>query len=259
MLGGLAIVTLGSSIYLVASREVSRSLEFNPWYSLGVALVLTAIVTGVLYYFYRRATLRDTGALQTVSMAINARSKVMPWDIHQRYDFLLIGAALLAAAVAVGSSLTLNTQAERYEGDLALTFAYPSGWAANADEGGEWLARELTGPGTIKPVLQVSENKSRADSDLQVLAANFTAILDAEKALFVELDSTELEVAGQPAIQVNYSYAAQTASGPVVVRGVETYVTNGDNVIAMRYEAQADVFERGLPAYQRLLNSVQFQ
>jgi RsiW-degrading membrane proteinase PrsW (M82 family) len=258
MIQGLAFVTIINAVYQVVGDLVRTGLTFNPWYSLIFSAVLAITVGAILFLFFRRALRRASGELSTVSMQIHARSQEMPWDIHVRYDLLLISALLLAGIVTIGAGLAANSQRGQYSGiDMQAGFNYPTGWLVTS-ESGRFVAEDITGLGSIKPTLSVIEKKlSGGGSDLSYLAAELLTARAGEVLLFRETgDRLEITVAGNPGLQVSYQFVAETPSGPTVVQAVDTYLLTGSKVLIFRYFASPDQFESSWSDYQRLLNSV---
>lgn len=260
MLAGLAIATVLNGLYAILRDELNGRLTFNPWYALGIAIVLAVGVGAVLFAIFRRAMLRATGELQTVSVQAHARSKEMPWDIHVRYDYLIIGGLCLALVVNWLGALIVTSRTVAYSGEgLPLTFSYPAGWAVQADETTELLIRDLTGEGIFRPEISASGNKVGTSASLDFVVAQSLAAYGASRTLYQETEREEdVTVDDVPAARISYQYAEQSASGPVVVRGVVTYVLVGEWLCAFRYEAESDVFADSLSQYEQLLRSIQF-
>jgi RsiW-degrading membrane proteinase PrsW (M82 family) len=261
MARGLAIVTVVNGVYRVASDELSRSLAFNPWYSLGAAVVLALAVGITLFYFFRRALQRATGELKTVSIQIHARSKDMPWDIHVRYDWLLIGALVVALVVSLGAGAIGRSQTRVYSSaDMPVVFRYPSRWAVQTGGAASVSLIDLLGEGIFKPSISVTTEKLRAETTLDFLVAERLTNHEHQNLLYTQIGRQDgLTVDGNPAIQVEYQYATEASGQPVVVNGIETYVLVGTRLYIFRYEAEPDLFESGLAQYSQLLRSVHFQ
>jgi hypothetical protein len=68
----------------------------------------------------------------------------------------------------------------------------------------------------------------------------------------------EVQIAGKEAIQIEYQYAASTASSPVVVQGIATYVLINTRLYALHYEAETDTFEGDLKRYHQVLRTIRF-
>jgi RsiW-degrading membrane proteinase PrsW (M82 family) len=259
MVAGLALVAVVNAVYFTISTEVSRSLSFNPWYSLIVSVLLAVIVGAVLFYFFRRALLRDTGQLLTVSEAVNARSPIMPWDIHIRYDYVLIAALALALTVGYGVDAVVEGRSRTMAAStIGATFRYPAAWSAAEAESGEWTAANLTRGGLIPPTLTVFDQKTAVDRGLEVTTLNLITALEEERVYFVELDrSTDLTVGGQPATQIVYQYATAAGGSPVIVTATETYLIVDERLLTFRYEADSRTYTEFYPAYEALLSSVE--
>lgn len=259
MIQGLAIVTIIDGLYYVISDELSRRFTFNPWYGLGAAFALAVVSGLVLFAFFRRAQLRSTGVLQTVSVQLHARSKEMPWDIHVRYDYVLIGALALALALGWAAGGIMASRTAAFTGDdLPADFRYPSGWAVERADSSSVTLRDLTGAGVSKPVIIVSRSKTRSSAALDLLVAQEVTAYSNQKSFYTEIERDEAQVAGNTSIEVTYEYAASTASGPVVIRGVATYVLANSRLHILRYEAEKDTFLNGLARYQQVLRSIRF-
>jgi RsiW-degrading membrane proteinase PrsW (M82 family) len=259
MAQGLTVVTVVNGLYQVFGDELSSRLAFNPWYGLGVAVLVALVVGAVLFYFFRRALRRATGDLSTVSIQAHARSLDMPWDIHVRYDFLLIGALALALVVGFGAGLILREQVVAYEGDeLPVEFVYPAGWAVQTEGAGGLTLRDLTSSAAFKTTIGVTGNKTRGDSSLDFLIAQRSAA--DEQSMYTETGrQADITVSGYPALRVEYRYAAETASGPAVVQGLATYVLVEDRLYTFWYEADPRIYDDYLGRYDRLLRSLHFE
>jgi RsiW-degrading membrane proteinase PrsW (M82 family) len=261
MVQGLALVTVLNGLYHVLSDELSGRLIFNPWYSLAVAVALAVIVGAILFYFFRRALLRASGDLTTVSLQAHARSKLIPWDIHGRYDALLVGALLLALMVGWGVGGVLNAQTVPYHGTaLPASFRYPVHWAVQAGGSGDLNIRDLSSSNSFKPIISVTSDKLRSQAELDFLVVERQTRDEQQYLLYTRFaEEPDLDVDGFDGVQVDYRYVAQRSDGPVVVRGVVSYVLVEGRLFEFRYEAAPAEFDKNLTAYQRLLESVQFQ
>ncbi len=258
---GLAVVTVVNGIYQVASEELSRRLVFNPWYSLIVSVALAVIVGVVLFAFFRRALRRASGDLSTISIQAHARSKDMPWDIKVRYDWLLIGALLLALAVGLGAGVIMASRTIPYTGEeMTLDFRYPAGWAVESSDPGNLVLRDLNVQGVFKPIISMTDEKVRAGATLDLLVADWVASRERQDTLYTEIvRQTDLTVGGYPAVRTEYQYATATSAGPAVVMGIETYVLVGTRLYTFRYESEPAAFDTHLARYERLLRSVRFR
>lgn len=260
MAQGLAIVTVVNGLYRVLGDKLSSTLVFTPWYGLGAAVVLAIVVVAVLFAFFRRAMLRASGDLSTVSQQIHARSLEMPWDIHVRYDYLLIAGLVVGLVVGLGSGIILHGQSVTYEGEaLPVTFSYPAGWAVQTEGAGGLTLRDLTSGGAFKTTISVVSNKTRPDAELDLLVAQQVAAYMQYATMYTEIIRHEnITVDGYPAIQVEYKYATETASGPAVVRGIATYVLVESRLYTLRYEADPLNYENALGRYEQLVQSTRF-
>jgi RsiW-degrading membrane proteinase PrsW (M82 family) len=260
MMTGLTIVTVVNGAYQVAQEEFARQLAFNPWYDLAVAAAIAVAVGVVLFAFFRRALRRAIGDLSTVSVQAHARSREMPWDIALRYDWLLVGAAGLALVVGVAAGAVARSTMLTYDtAQVPVTFRYPARWAVESGEG-RFSATDLSTAGVFKPTITVEADKVSPDASLDLLVAQRSVSQEQSFAFYTEVQQRSgVTVGGQPAIQVEYQYAAETSAGPAVVTGVETLVMVGDQLFILRYEAEPGAYAEGLPDYQRLLRSARFE
>jgi RsiW-degrading membrane proteinase PrsW (M82 family) len=261
MLQGLAVVTIANGIYYITSDELARRLTFNPLYGLGAAALLAVVVGAVLFAFFRRAQLRATGALRTVSVQLHARSKKMPWDIHPRYDYLLIGALVLALSIGGITSWVMGSRTAPYSSsELGAEFRYPAGWAIENPNSSSIAFRDLTGPGVFKPAITITRAKARSGGALDLLVAQSTTEYSQQKTLYTEIGRTDdIRVAEADGIQIEYQYATTTAGGrPVIVQGTAIQLLVGARLYTFRYEAEASTFTSSLARYQQLLKTVRF-
>jgi RsiW-degrading membrane proteinase PrsW (M82 family) len=258
---GLGLVTLVNAIYQVASSEFTSRLVFNPWYGLGVAVVLSIVVVLVLFYFFRRALMRAVGDLTTISIQAHARSMKMPWDIKTRYDYVLLGALLLSLVVGLGVGAIADARMVPYQGDaLALTFDYPARWAVEGGQTGGFAARDLSSAGIFNTQISITDEKVRDNSALDLLVADRITQRIVPGGLFSEIDrQPSVEVAGYPAIRSEYQYADQTTAGFAVVHGVDTYVLVESRLYVFTYQAASSDFDLHVGRYDRLLRSVSFK
>jgi RsiW-degrading membrane proteinase PrsW (M82 family) len=261
MAQGLAIVTVVNGLYRVLGDELSNTLVFTPWYGLGAAAVLAIVAVAVLFAFFRRAMLRARGDLSTVSQQIHARSLEMPWDIHVRYDYLLIAGLVVGLVVGLGSGIILHGQSVTYEGEaLPVTFVYPTGWAVQTEGAGGLTLRDLTSGGAFKTTISVVSNKTRPDTELDLLLTQQVAAYMQYATMYTEVGRHEdITVDGYPTVQVEYKYATETASGPAVVRGIATYVLVESRLYTLRYEADPLNYENALGRYEQLVQSTRFE
>jgi RsiW-degrading membrane proteinase PrsW (M82 family) len=261
MVQGLALVTVLNGLYQVLADELSGRLIFNPWYSLAVAAVLAVLVGTILFYFFQRALRRASGDLTTVSLQAHARSKIIPWDIHGRYDALLVGALLLALLVGLGVGGVLNGQTVPYQGNgLPVSFRYPARWAVQTGGTGGLDIRDLSSSNPFKPTIGVTSDKLRSQAGLDFLVVE-RQTRDEQQYLLYTRTSQEpgLVVDGRDGVQVDYRYVAEGSDGPAVVRGIVSYVLVEGRLFEFRYEAAPAEFDDHYAAYQRLLGSVQFR
>jgi RsiW-degrading membrane proteinase PrsW (M82 family) len=261
MAQGIALVTVLNGLYQVLSGELSGRLIFNPWYSLAAAAALAVLVGTILFYFFQRALRRASGDLTTVSLQVHARSKLIPWDIHARYDALLVGALLLGLLVGLGGGGVLSRQTVLYQGTgLPVSFRYPARWAVHAGGTGDLDIRDLSSSNPFKPIISVTSDKLRSQAELDFLVVERQTRDEQQYLLYTRISQEPgLLVDGYDGVQVEYRYVAESPNGPAVVRGVVSYVLAAGRLFEFRYEAAPSEYDENLVAYQRLLESVQFQ
>nr|MBN1229502.1 PrsW family intramembrane metalloprotease [Anaerolineae bacterium] len=260
MVRGLAIVVVLNGIYQVVRSELASRLTFNPWYSLLAAVLLAVISGAVLFAVFKRALARARGDLTTISLAAHARSMDMPWDIKVKYDWLLIGGLLLACIVGLGVGSIANAATTLYDGDsVSAQFRYPSNWAVQGGETGIFSVEDLAQTGAYKPVIIVHDEKVE-DANLEFLVAQRVTSSEGANAFFNELvREAGLVVDGADAIRSEYEYVTDTGAGPVVVRGVTTYVISSTRFYTFTFEADPDLYDEMIAHYERLLRSVKLQ
>ena len=260
MLVGLTAVAAFNGLYQIALDELDSQFGFNPWYGLAIAAGLAAIVSTVLFLIYRRAMARATGDLSTVSVQAHARSSSMPWDIALRYDYLLIGAVLLALIVGFGAGGISSAANLRHSATdtLPIDFRYPRRWAIQSDEPTAFAVRDLTSAGIFKPTLFVESDKVSPGVTAELYRVQQIVSLEGNHLYFDQLAQSDVEVDGVVGTQLEYKYATNTVAGPAVVRGIETYVERGSRVFILRYEAEAEHFDRSFPHYMNLLSTASF-
>ncbi len=260
MVRGLAIVTVVNGLYQILVDELANSFFYTPWSGLIVAVTLALVVGGILFAFFRRALLRATGVLSTVSVQLHARSKDMPWDIHVRYDYLLIGALLLSLVTGWGASIFLNSRTMAYQSDLlSLGFRYPAGWTVPELQGDRLALRDLRAGSAFQPLMTIESSRINGNQPLDLLVAPYITSYAERVSYYTSISNEPLHIHDDPAIQIVYHYATSTGGGPVIVDGVVTYVQVGARLYIFRYEADTATFENYLSHYERLLQTVHFE
>lgn len=259
MLQGLAIVTVANAAYYVFSTEFSRQFGFSLWNGLLIAFALSVLLGGILFYVFRRATLRATGALQTVSLQISARSKDMPWDIHVRYDHVIIVAVLLPLILGTSLAIYLPNRQVQYTSDsLATRISYPASWSIQSETLGGLTLRNPRATAAFMPIMSVTEAKVRSNRTLEYEVADLLAISAGQLVLYNEIAREDVTVNGEPAIQVSYQYAEDTGSGPAIIYGTKAFVMRDSRLYTFTLESHASDYAVNLAHYEQLLRSVQF-
>jgi RsiW-degrading membrane proteinase PrsW (M82 family) len=261
MARGLLVAAVANGLYQTASQEVTRlGLGFNPWYGLGVAALLAAVVGGILFAMFQRAYQRATGALETVSIQIHARSKRMPWDIHVRYDLLLVGALIVGLSVGWGASAACSIGTMQYtSSELPVRFDYPSEWWQVRQGEGELAIQDARSQAAFKPTFSLTASKVRQGATLESLAhESALARENVEQLYHIDAREAGLQVDGLDAMRVRYTYVTQAGGAPQVVSGVETLVLHGNRLYTFRFESERDSFEQGLALYERIMQTVRF-
>ena len=133
-------------------------------------------------------------------------------------------------------------------------------WAVQAGGSGDLNIRDLSSSNSFKPIISVTSDKLRSQAELDFLVVERQTRDEQQYLLYTRLtEEPDLDVDGFDGVQVDYRYVAQRSDGPVVVRGVVSYVLVEGRLFEFRYEAAPAEFDKNLTAYQRLLESVQFQ
>lgn len=258
---GLAIATVVNGLYQTVSDEVTKlGLEFRPGYALVVAVVLAAGLGIILFALFRRAHSLAGGQLTTITQQAQARSVDMPWDIAPRYDSVLVGVLVLALAVGWGLSYSLNQRLVSYtDSQLPVSLSYPADWGVER-EGGGLLLVNLEAGQAFRPTFQLASQRVRPGTDLDSEVRHRTRRQE-EQLDFFQAQPAQAGpmVGGQPTQEVAYRYVTQTSSGPVVIEGVDTMLLYNDRLYVLRFTAEPDIFDEGLPQFERILSTVRFQ
>ena len=140
-----------------------------------------------------------------------------------------------------------------------MSLGYPASWAAEPSVNDLTLT-DLSNPDAFKPRFEMLGNKVSPGADLVRLAQERSLTLEQQRD-FYQVDSRgQGPVVGDQASQrIQYTYVAQTESGPAVVRGVDTLLFFDDRLYTFRFTTESDAFSENLSTYEGILNTVRFQ
>lgn len=175
---------------------------------------------------------------------------------------------LVAVMLAVGliARTIVTGRQETFQQDN-VSLRYPAGWAVLPAEGdfdilnvGEGMDAGLF-PARVRvqqlPVTEVSTS-AQTLGDLALKWSN----QQSEALLGYKVFAIEpTQVAGQDAVKLDYAYVAEPAmstpnSVPIVARGEDVLLRQGDTVTVVSLTADADDFDRQLATLRRVLGSL---
>ncbi|HET7321432.1 MAG TPA: PrsW family glutamic-type intramembrane protease, partial [Longimicrobiaceae bacterium] len=255
LVGGVALASVFNGLFFYAQSEVStQGLDYNPWRGLVLAAAVAAGVFYLLFMLMQRAEgqhfqyeesdryylLEDVPVLATAVVLILCGGAVRGHLLHQTVHF---------ASAADGVSVEL-----------------PAGWvtsqgvdtvvqASNPQSGSAFRTRFA--------VLRRSVSSQEAARGLAGIATGESIRRAHALPFYRHLSTQNLEVAGRPAVRIDYAYVADPHDAlllseplPVVVRGSDTFLLRGSDLYTLRFLADNAVLGRSEASLHRTLASV---
>lgn len=179
--------------------------------------------------------------------------------------WLLVGVLLLIGLVA--RTLVVNRTTTFNEGGFSLS--YPAGWTPIASDAPGVVLSVGEGFGDLFPARVVAQQLPAADVSRTAQSLGDFALKwsdqQAKDLLGYRVLSIEpTQVRGKDAVRVNYAYVADPmfASAdalPIVARGSDALLRNGDTLTVVRMLAASDAFDGLGATWDRILSSVELK
>jgi hypothetical protein len=175
---------------------------------------------------------------------------------------VLLAIGLITRTIVVNRTATFN------EGNVSVS--YPAEWTPIAsDAPGAVLSVGETFSGDLFPArltvqqLPAAEISRNAQS-LGDLALKWSDDLSEDRLGYRVLNIEPTQVRGVDAVRVDYAFVAEPALAtpdtmPIVARGADTLVRQGDTVTIITTVSAADAFERLSTAWARMIGSVELK
>lgn len=173
---------------------------------------------------------------------------------------VLLGIGLLARTIVLSRATTFV--------ERGVAVSYPAGWMALAKPGDSTLLHvgEPFDAGLFPArfaLLQMPVSGiSRTAESLGDIALQWSDRGSRDLLGYKVLDIAPLKVRGQDAVRVDYVYVAEPAlatpnSIPVVARGSDILIRQGDTMTVARLLAASDAFDGLGPTWDRILGSLE--
>lgn len=176
----------------------------------------------------------------------------------ERAVIILTLVALLVGWLYMGSvvSRTLPFEAEGIQASV------PAGWIQSAAEGNVLMQvrqRASNGFQTEYMIAQQPLSAGGLNEVVSLLTLQHGQDLMAYRVLGQQI----VTLGGREAYELKYAYVESDpnvshADLPVVIRGVDYILVNGDKAIIVTYRASETEYARGLAAFLRFIHSIQF-
>lgn len=220
--------------------------------------------------------MEQTQAAATSAPRIDPRALTPPTPAAERTANLLV---LIVVALAVGLGWGLKIYVENRSAtfsDPTVTFAYPATWVADKDDDDNPMVRDPEGGPTLfnnrLVVIHTAAPKSGlpGSSPLADAAAAWSLKRATALSTFRNLATLDrdpetdepITVAGQPAIRVDYAYVADPGAAlgqsgvPLVVRGSDYVLLNGDQLTVLAGQASSDHWLAFEPQLRKIIAGV---
>ncbi len=194
------------------------------------------------------------------------RSAPPPGDLtrNDRFAELLV-VALAVAALILGLSLRQQSanQTWRYENrEAGVEASYPAGWLV--DERGDYVVR-IRDPYArpFKTQYQIRIIPAGGQTSIRNVLDGLTLQRSTDLAAYRVFSVDEVPVGGAMLTQMSFAFVDADPNPfiqrlPVVVRGMDVVIRDGDRAIVVTYMAAEDVFEENRAAFERFLASLRY-
>ena len=178
--------------------------------------------------------------------------------------------ALVAVLLAIGliaRTIVVNRTTTFSEGNVSVS--YPAGWTPMASDAPGAILSVGEGFGDLFPARLIAQQLPAADvsRNAQTLG-DFALKWSDEQAKnllgYRVLNMEPIQVRGKDAVRVDYAYVADPAfatadAAPIVARGSDILLRNGDNLTIVRMLAASDVFDDLGLTWDRILGSLELK
>lgn len=175
-------------------------------------------------------------------------------DLERNSNLLVILITILALLVGARVKSSFERQS-RYVEFGGISADVPNGWLVQGGVGDlVFSARELSGDQKYF----VRLISSSPDDDFERTASILNQARGLTLDFFRILEETPVAVNGREGYRVTYAYVNEgdTNTTPTVVKGIDYYFTQGENVIIISFTAPIDSFEEGLSSFYQFRDSV---
>jgi hypothetical protein len=146
--------------------------------------------------------------------------------------------------------------------EAGIDASYPAGWLV--DQGPLYVAR-IRNPKArpYKTQFMLTVVPAGGETSVRNVLDSLTLQRSVDLPAYRVLDVEQFESGGAPVTQMNFVYVETDPNPfierlPVVVRGVDRVVLDGNRAIIISYMAEQSVFESGLPAFERFIASLRY-
>lgn len=195
-----------------------------------------------------------------------AKGTSPPSDLTRNDRFAEVLVAILAvAALILGLSLRQQNMSQtwRYENrEVGIEALYPAGWLV--DEGGDYVVR-IRDPYArpFKTQYQIRIVPAGGQTSIRNVLDSLTLQRSTDLAAYRVFSVDEVPVGGAMLTQMNFAFVDADPNPfiqrlPVVVRGMDVVIRDGDRAIVVTYMAADDAFEENRVAFERFLASLRY-
>lgn len=195
-----------------------------------------------------------------------AKGTSPPSDLTRNDRFAEVLVAILAvAALILGLSLRQQNMSQtwRYENrEVGIEALYPAGWLV--DEGGDYVVR-IRDPYArpFKTQYQIRIVPAGGQTSIRNVLDSLTLQRSTDLAAYRVFSVDEVPVGGAMLTQMNFAFVDADPNPfiqrlPVVVRGMDVVIRDGDRAIVVTYMAADDAFEENRVAFEHFLASLRY-
>lgn len=245
----MVILTYASRFNLFSGKDW---MHYNSWNGLIIAGIVCLAVTFILFQLVRKH---------------GAEPRISPEEFKRGGLVEAFPVWIFFLALLVGGYYLKTNQQNQFmiakdpQGKFQVT--YPQGWIPKPGSPHRLEVSDPLSGEAFPSSFIVKLEALPKDSSLEKTSR--ATILDNQNklSLYRMLSSKDIQIAGKPAVAVEYSYVADPQRGileaeriPVVVRGVEWIVISGDTIYRLDFRASNDVFARKRNLFEKLVKEV---
>jgi hypothetical protein len=184
---------------------------------------------------------------------------------EQRLNILVVLTVIVALLLGWALKANVESRTSSFTGlSGALSVKYPATWLVGRPENDQTILTvfDPRSPASLHPTFSVTVRPMPKDQRLLDAAMSWTLSRNTDLRAFQDLGTEQTFLDGKMAVRLDYAYIADPPPGsgpatlPIVARGTDILVTQGDQLVVLSGVSDANFYEEYNPRLAEIFKSV---